>query len=331
MTYTLTNLGPHQHYSYDPRFEGTTIYSVQDRATGGAFDTHAAYWDGQWTILPDPDDGLRRAVAEDGITDVVVGHIALNAPQLYQRAMIWTYSTGLWTPTALPLPTGALSSSAVAVSADGTKIAGEVDFGFYNIAAALWTESGGVWSVAVLPKPDLRAYTVGFDDATGDVIGNIVEFSNWHAVRWHYDGSDWTIVRFAFPGLVPPPPTEVTTTAQGHANGYTVGWSSVSGAPTQAVRWRPDGTIEDLGAGDHSMAYGTNGDVVVGTIKPGVFDNGFVWTATDGVVDIHPAGQDWSLPSGVDMNGRIVGTMGTGKPNAATGDRDFFLLTPSGP
>lgn len=329
MSYVLTDLGPHQHYSYDPKFRGTTIYSVQDRATGGRFDTIAAFWDGAWSLLPDPIPGKLRVVAEDGIAGRIVGHVTLDPPENHGRAVIWELNGGTWATATLPMPTGALSANATAISEDGKTVVGQVALALGDSAAILWREMAGVWGYELLPKPGAVGYAVGFDGTTGDVIGNVHTGAVWQAVRWRHGGSGWSLTALALPGHPGPPIPGASTAVESFRGGVAVGAASSVEQTTTAVRWMSNGSIEDLGAGNHSYAYGHFGGTVVGTAEQGNFDTGFVWSQAGGVQDIHPTGWDWSLPSGVDVNGRIVGTMGTGAMTDPAGLRRLFLLTPT--
>jgi probable HAF family extracellular repeat protein len=112
-----------------------------------------------------------------------------------------------------------------------------------------------------------------------------------------------------------------------------------SGTP-RAFRWSPatpngtTGSMLDLGflpnTQPRSQAHGLNNDgVVVGESGSGVDDaRAFIWTAADGMQDLHSlldqSGADWRLLAATAINdaGQIVGS------GQHTGAHRAFLLTP---
>ena len=85
-----------------------------------------------------------------------------------------------------------------------------------------------------------------------------------------------------------------------------------------AVMWNPAGLIQEIGSlgGNFAVAMSISGDVVVGGSNLGydqddfIADNimhAFSWTYSQGIIDIHPEGWTWSIATGVDRLGNIVG------------------------
>ena len=329
-SYALTNLGPYQKYSYDPYIDLGTVIAAQDRPIGGNYDTHAAIWSGNWELLPDPPSGAVWSVAVYGTASRVVGFVVPEGEDTNSRGALWEKILGTWQLTVLPMPTNGISSNANAISSSGTMIVGQVNGADAVNRAAVWRKVGGNWTVEELPQVHVRAYANGIDEATEDVIGNMLDVPVWHAVRWHNDGANWLASTLDLPGAIPPPPHEVNTEVYQTNGSIKSGAFALLGGPNRAATWDNIDAISDLNVGDNSFATAEAGGTVVGVqYSAGGEPQGFVWDSTNGAQSIHPSGQDWSWPSSIDAAGRIVGVMGTGSHGNYAGSRAIFMLTES--
>ncbi len=119
--------------------------------------------------------------------------------------------------------------------------------------------------------------------------------------------------------------------------GHIVGWSTTATGETRAFRWTEQDGLVDMGSlGGGSAAYDVNagGEVVGESCLSGDFNSGrlectdgtlahaFLWTATDGMLDLGTLGGDWSWATGINNRGQVIGT----SVNAA-GQRRAFLWT----
>lgn len=328
MSFTLTNLGPYKKYSYAVRIRDGVVYAARDRTAPGAYNVHAAFWDGDWTLLPDPAPGIISSVATSGTTTRICGGIVAPGFEMFGRAVVWEDVAGTWTPTPLSLPAGALGSWANKISPDGEVVAGELHFGQFDQAAVIWKRNGGTWEVEVLPRPDVRAFSIGLPDGDGSTaIGNVLDRPRWYPVKWT-KGPPWTF------SPLPPPNgiahADVYATAENTNGGWSAGWVSATGGPSRAVQWAPGATeAEDLGIGDNSYATSTSNGAVVGVKDGSGVELAFHWTSLVGEIDIHPSGWDWSYAGDIDSAGRIVLVAGKGTMSDPTADKSIFLLTPN--
>ena len=328
MSFATTDLGPYKKYSYAVRLRDGVVYAARDRVALGDYNVHAAFWDGSWTLLPDPAAGVVSSVATGGTPTRICGGFVVPGLETFGRAAVWDDVAGTWTPTTLTLPAGALGSWASKISPDGEVVTGELHFGEFDQAAAIWTRNGGSWDVTVLPRPDVRAYGNGLPTGDGSsAIGNVLDRPRWYPVRWT-NGSPWTSAPL-------PPPNGVAHAdvyggVENTNDGWSAGWFSVSGGPSRAMQWAP-GAIEaeDIGVGDNSFATSTSNGSIVGVKDNSGAERAFYWTSFAGEVDIHPNGWDWSYPGDIDPSGRVVLVAGMGEMGDPSQDKSIFLLTPS--
>ena len=328
MTYTTADLGPYKKYSYALRLRDGVVYGGRDRPEPGNYNVHAAFWDGGWTMLPDPSPGIVSSVATSGVAGRICGGFTVPGLEEFGRATIWEENGGTWTPIPLPMPVGAIGSWASKISMDGEVIAGELSFAQFDDAAAIWTRNGGSWDVQTLPRPDVRAFATGLPGPDADtVIGDVLDRPRYYPVRWT-NSPPWSYVPL-------PPPNgvshaDVYAGSENTTDGWTAGWISVSDGPARAVRWSPNATqAEDIGAGDDTYATSLHSGRVVGVHDGAGLERAFVWSAQTGVVDIHPSGWDWSYPGDIDAAGRIVMVAGMGTMGNPTTDKSILLLTPA--
>jgi len=180
-----------------------------------------------------------------------------------------------------------------------------------NKVALLWSVYGGV---SILPGPsahDMEARSVSGDISVGAAWPsgqpNPFNFldpgsasSSTMAIRWKSTTS-WS----------PLPSLDDNFRIACDIDNTTIVGCSRYGAVTHAVIWynlNQIQKIESLG-GNYSCATSVAGDLVVGGsyIKSDEAIHAFKWTAEDGIEDIHPEGWKYSVATGVDHMGNIVG------------------------
>ncbi len=328
--YALTNLGLFRQCTYDPHISAGIVIAAQDRPSP-ANRPQAAIWSEAtgWTLIPDPIAGCQWSEGLGGHAGRIVGFmVPVGGSATALRAALWVLAAGGWTLTELPMPTTAQWATAKAINTAGDKIVGEA--GDIEVQhAVLWTGTGsGNWTQEILPQTGTRAFAVGIDDVTGDVIGNLLdnETGMWNAVRWRLVNGLWTTAYLT--------PLGTASMANAYSDGVVVGQIGPGIGPFRAALWDATDRIHELGIEANSSAYGHRGGVVVGNYK---FDvgaqtgKGFKWTEDAGMVDIHPPGTDWSFPAAIDTTGRIVGVMGNGVLPNTVGDKWIFLVIPSLP
>jgi probable HAF family extracellular repeat protein len=108
--------------------------------------------------------------------------------------------------------------------------------------------------------------------------------------------------------------------------GVIVGGSGLdSSVPSRATLWRNYAFPQDLGtlaadSGSEAFAI-NNADVVVGDSTGGMgFYRAFLWTASDGMIDINPGADDSSVALAINDSNWIVGSFGP-KVSGSKGDR----------
>ena len=328
MSFVRTDLGAYKKYSYAVRIRDGVIYAARDRTAPGDYNVHAAFWNGGWTLLPDPAPGVVSSVATGGSTNRICGGFVTPGLELFGRAVVWEENAGSWTAITLSLPAGALGSWASKISSDGEVVAGELSFGQFDQTAAIWTRNGGAWDIEVLPRLDVRAIANGLPNENGSsAIGNVLDRPRWYPVRWT-KVPPWTV------DPLPPPigvaHSDIYAFAENTNGDWTAGWISVSGGAPRAVQWAPGATeAEDLGVGDDSYATSTNNGAIVGVKDVSGAEHAFSWTSVAGELDLHPTGWDWSYPGDIDSSGRIVLVAGMGSMGDPSEDKIIQLLTPS--
>lgn len=181
------------------------------------------------------------------------------------------------------LADGAFETSASAVSADGSVVAGQ------SLASTLegdrafrWTTSGGFEQLT-----DSRSFANGISADGTTIVGSIGEHGSTRAFRWTEAG-----------GLVELDRLDGEASADAYdvsADGAVIVGRSVD--PDNlftAVRWTGDGGVESLGTlegGNSSVAYGVSGNglVIVGgsrSATSGPWMEAFRWTEETGMVEL---------------------------------------------
>jgi len=330
MGYVLTNLGLYKQYSDDPRIRNGVVVAARDRSSI-RFSTQAAYWDGNWHLLPDPLPDTERSVARNINSNLtqIVGHYSLKGSSTKSRAAIWSKISEAWQVTTLPLPQEYSISIAIGNSDSGSIICGS---GHPNNKAEeplIWSvDKNSQWTPDLLPFPNTRGYAIGEDNLTGDVVGNIIELSVWRAVRWIKSGTDWHYELLDTSSMGEGGPEKISSDVNCVCEGVCAGAIRVGDGNSKAVIWNINGSIQDLRVGDHTEAHGYRNGTVTGTDSSSGVWKGFAWDETKQIQDIHPPGWDWSFPNDVDHDGTIVGVMGMGIPRDANAEKQIYILTP---
>ncbi|MBL8879951.1 MAG: hypothetical protein JNG88_12595 [Phycisphaerales bacterium] len=195
-----------------------------------------------------------------------------------------------------------LSSSAMAVSSDGSVVVGQA-FGPLGPSAFRWAAEGGMQSLGTLPD--------GFDSIALDVSndGNTVvgwainSTGQFRAFRWTPSTGMQDIGSFSDTG------TELAMAYAVSSDGsIVVGWASHVDGYSEAFRWTQGGNMQRLGTlgGTGSQAFdcSADGSVIIG-ISADANENprGFLWTARAGMQDI---GGIQPTPYAVSGDGRVI-------------------------
>ncbi|GGU31192.1 S8 family serine peptidase [Nocardioides albus] len=231
--------------------------------------------------------------------------------------VLWSAEDGFRT---LALGENGYRGSAYGVNEAGDA-AGQILLRSGGLAAALWRADG---THVDLGTPDWRnyshTYTYGLNDATEDhgvqVVGTsyLKEKDAGGAFRTYSEGWVWTDGEGfrRLPHLSEDPGG--TRAFDINDAGYVVGTSALDGV-LHAVRWTPQGEVEDLGilAGQNAVAQSINarGDVV------GISgDDAFIWTKDGGIRRLADLGYNGSAIKITD-EGLVLGSVET-EPEYAT-------------
>jgi probable HAF family extracellular repeat protein len=271
--------------------------------SSGSYLSEAGYWGGE--VVTD--------------TGIVVGDaIASNGTNV---AFLWAPSGGMTNIDTTGQ--GASSSSyAIGVSADGSVVVGQANFGNAggNFNAFRWTQATGMVDIDTTGQgASSFSYAIGVSADGSVVVGSANfgnGFSNQNAFRWTQAT-----------GMV-----DIDTTGQGassnsYANGVSADGSVVvgqaifgnAGSNQNAFRWTQATGMVDidttgLGASSYSYAFdvSSDGSVVVGQAifgNAGSNANAYRWTQATGMVDIDTTGlgaSSNSYSNGVSADGRVV-------------------------
>lgn len=176
-------------------------------------------------------------------------------------------------------------SNAIAVSADGSVVAGYSQIGDGYYEAFRWTESGGMVGIGDLPGGRFQS-TAGDITADGSVIvGQSESTIHREAFRWMQAGG--------MVGLGDLPGGALDSCANGVSDdGSVVVGSGRSGPGYEAFRWTQTSGIVGLGdlpgGSFWSVANAVSGDgsVVVGRGSSSSGAEAFRWTESDGIVSL---------------------------------------------
>lgn len=326
--YSFATLGPYLKYSEDPRIRGGTVYAARDRASSDRFGVTAAIWDNGWTTLPDPAPGQRRSLAHNGRGDVVTGYVWGGGATDIPRACIWERSGGSWACTPLPTPAGAGESFANDVTGDGALVTGQCEAASGVSLPVVWRRTAAGWAMETLPDDGLRGEAADIAADGSVIVGSTVTPGGWRAVRWTPDGTGWQRT------LLPTAAGAATHSyVTAHGDAITVGASATITGGLDAAMWDAGGAFTALGVSSDAEAFDHRNGRVVGADSD--FSDGqpraFLWTAAEGPTHIHPPGWTWSIASGIDGDGRIVGVRGMADFGATPDRTEIFLATPVAP
>lgn len=212
-------------------------------------------------------------------------------------------------------PDVAGGAAASGLSSDGTTIVGAD--GTTGIGVFRWTRATGSQDLGK-PSGSVRAYAQGVNGDGSVVVGYTHTVSR--GFLWTVDGG-WH---------------ELSPLA-GHRSSSThcvsddgqiaAGASFPFGSGRNAVKWRADGIITDLGGNtENSVSYGVNkdGSVIVGYSEPYAFR----WTSQDGFQNL-PMPEGWAVAAAQAVSGdgsKVVGF----SSNASYSDSRGFLWNQSG-
>jgi probable HAF family extracellular repeat protein len=242
-------------------------------------------------------------------TDMNSSGLVVGDDQISSRTtpVTWTAEDGT---RALDMGAGRTRGSAYGVN-EGGAAAGQVMSAGGTMAAVLWRPDGTLVELGAPDGADYRgSYAYGLNDATQEhgvqVAGMSVRTEQVDGVSrqvtdaWVWtDGSGFRIL----PHLTGD--GRATTAVAINDAGWVVG-SSLTDGVRHAVRWSPDGEIEDLGVlpgmfDSSAQAVNAAGDVV------GISgDDAFVWTAEDGMRRLPDLGFDGTVTAITD-EGWVLG------------------------
>lgn len=205
------------------------------------------------------------------------------------------------------VPANLTTSSALAVSTDGTVAAGQAGLGGPTGHAFRWTFGGGMQDLGTLGGSNSLAAGVSSDGSVvagwSDVAGN----AYYRAFRWTSGGGMQNLGTLGG--------TRSSASSISADGNVVAGWANVAGnSATHAFRWTAsDNTMHDLGTlggtNSDARAVSANGSVVVGNSKiaGNAADHAFRWTASDNTMhDLGTLGGTNSYATGVSGDGTAV-------------------------
>ena len=266
----------------------------------------------RWTVAGDMSDlgvllggdsSVANAVSADG--SVVVGYSYVGGRSVEDttptHAFRWTQAGGMADLGVLP---GDSSSSANAVSADGSTVVGmsevEGSNGAVSLHAFRWTQAGGMIDLGTLGGKKAAAHGVSADGSVVVGESGAEPEGTDHAFRWTQAGG------MADLGVLPGDSSSMANAVS--ADGLVVvGYSySAKADAAHAFRWTEADGMIDLGVppGARSSvanAVSADGSVIVGdsTEQPGGPTHPFRWTQAEGIKDL----KKLLVDAGINMTG----------------------------
>ena len=254
-----------------------------------------------------------NAVSADG--SAIVGHVSYSAYGMH--AFRWTSDGGMQDLGDFTA-NGTGLSAASAVSANGSVVVGNADYGFATKTHAFrWTSDGGMQDLGDLTASGRGrsfAYAVSADGRV--VVGQADYGPGWvyHAFRWTSEGGMQDLGDLTTTG------SEWSAATAVSADGSVVVGQAAygSGADAHAFRWTSAGGMQDLGdltasgtGGSNASAVSADGSVVVGQAEYGSGANyhAFRWSSDGGMQDLGDFtanGTGWSMANAVSADGRVV-------------------------
>ena len=204
-------------------------------------------------------------------------------------------------------PGGGFSSSANAVSPNGSEVVGSSSITTSAYEALRWTRAGGAVGLGYLPGGDFSsANSISGDGSVVVGEGNVAPRSSLRqAFRW--TATSGMLGLGYLPGI-----GRSSVAYEVSPNGNTVVGYSSSSAGSQAFRWTESAGMVGLGilpgyASSDARGVSDDGDVVVGTSTASGQSRGFRWTPSAGMTPLAPLpGDAQSVASRVSADGRVT-------------------------
>ncbi len=213
-----------------------------------------------------------------------------------------------------------IGSMALAVSANGSVVAGDAPKGTNSFGAFRWTATKGMVALPV---------SMQFGNAVTSDGSMIAGGDNW----WNSKGQTGKFGPFAGNADQTEAFGLTGTVAAPIAVGAALKGSDNNGATFHAFSWTPTGGLQDLGltTGTQSIAtaISADGTVVVGeATDAGGFWRTFRWTAATGMVDLGTLGGPESVAYAVSKDGSVI--VGTSLTSSTSDSNDAFIWTVAG-
>lgn len=320
--YEYFDLGPQIHHTHDPKIANGIVLAGKDRCGSDKYSTTAAIWNGGWTLLKDPDH--RETFSSSclgGRSTRIVGLVDYSKTE--GDACFWDSPNDI---QILPKPAGANQAFAYDVSDDGNTIVGCCSYAKPDQLddALIWEYDGTQWQVDILPAIGFRALAVGWDDSTKTVFGTVWGVKDLLSASWTRNASgSWIMSLLA---LDTNPYSQIDYFDDGIALG--AAGRSEPVFELSATAW--DNKTNQLNSGLPSLSFFTGhyDGKFVGIDASGTNDRAFAWSKLIGKTDIHPPFRRWSIATGIDKNGWIVGVAGDTSMHTCGDNTGLFLLKP---
>lgn len=213
------------------------------------------------------------------------------------RASLWVgFSLLLWSVPAAAQPTfdgvgdlagGAATSSALAVSADGSTVVGASESGL-GPEAFRWTGPGSITGLGALDSgADFDSTAQGVSGDGGVIVGTSLDGGDFSGFRWTSGGGMQALGRLGCGFICPGNPASAASVSEDGLVAVGSGASGFVDTTIQAVRWTGGGTSIDglghlSGGGDASIAQGasSNGAILVGDSDSSGGSQGFWWNGS---------------------------------------------------
>lgn len=320
--YEFIDLGLQLHHTYDPKIVDGVVLAGKDRCNGNEHSTTAAIWDGNWALLKDFGANTFTSTCTGSNSKRFVGHI--NTSQFEGDACFWDSPSDI---ELLPKPPNAVSASAYSVSNDGFTIVGECTYKSDDEYddAIIWEYHKGKWTWDILPALEYRAWAVGLDETTKSVYGTMLGVNNLLAVKWTRNTvGSWIMSILALD-------TDEYSQIEAFSDGWAVG---ASGRTTpdfylSSAAWNDQDVQLNSGLNSLSFFNDHYGGLFVGTDASRKNQRAIAWSKGGGKIDIHPPARLWSIATGIDKNGNIVGVTGDIAMQETGDNTSLFLLKPT--